>query len=78
MTKFTYIYLFEDLKTNSVSSFESLKQLEDVSGLSYRTLQRRMGKSDVYYNTEGLYKISKLVLERDDRRNNRGNPNLVR
>jgi hypothetical protein len=37
-----------------------------------------MGYSDVYYNNEGFYKISKLVLERDDRRRNKGNPNLVR
>ena len=68
MTK--HKYLFHNYELNKSVIVDTMTQLIDKSGLSYRTIQRIFGKRFIYYAVDGKYKIEKIPYEPDRRKNN--------
>jgi len=70
MPKHEIVYLFEDLIKRESQVLESMTQLEGLTGMGYRTIQRRFSEGDVYYSPKGLFRIEKKNVIKDDRKNN--------
>lgn len=59
-----YRYHFEDLRDSSNSCIlRYMTQLIEKTGMSYRKIQGIFNVGDVYYDSRGRFKISKLVYE---------------
>ena len=66
-----YIYENKDREKNWI--LESLVQLVELTGKSYRSLQRVFEKGDTYYYSSGDYSIKRMRFIRDRREQNEGN-----
>jgi hypothetical protein len=69
------VFIYEKLSgANPLVAVKSVVQLSELTGIPYRTMQRKM-RGDTYYDPGGKFKVMRLTVISDGRKNNR-NPNL--
>lgn len=68
MTKHVYVYLRD--ADNYGSAVESMVQLVELTGMNYRTIQRKMEKADFFLHPSGKFRIYKVEYIRDARTGN--------
>ncbi len=70
------VYVYEDLTDDTRSCVcESMSQLPELCGISYRTMLRVFVESDYLYAKDGSWHIHRRTYLKDRRKNNK-NPNL--
>lgn len=69
------VFLYEDMLNNKITIVNSMAQVSILSGVNYRTLQRKMNKLTRYYDPSGKFRVEKTEFIKDKREKNR-NPNL--
>jgi hypothetical protein len=72
--KTVYKYTYDDLKCSDNNCIVStLKQISEITGMSYSTLKYNFSKRDFYFEPKGKFKVEKRVhkvcLSKDPTRN---------
>jgi hypothetical protein len=73
----TYFYVYEDLGViHGGQIVSSMRQLSELSGLSYRTVQRIFKKGRVYFDPDGRFSLKRYDYVSDKRISNGNIENL--
>lgn len=62
MAKMVFRYIYDDLRDSENSCILStIKQVSDITGMSYSTLQNILSKRDIYYDKSGRFKVERRM-----------------